>query len=205
MKVIAINGSPRKEGNTYTAIKRVCDGLEKEGISTEIINVGSTPFGGCRACGACGKLGKCAFGDKDGLNEIGAKMSEADGIILGSPVYYADINGNMKSFLDRVFYTFGKNFRFKPAATLVALRRGGGAHAYQTLNNYVGICEMIQVPSIYWNDVHGGAPGECVGDEEAMCMMDALAQNMTYLLKMQAESKVAPPEKITKINTNFIR
>ena len=205
MKVIAINGSPRKNGNTHTSIKRICDILEKEGIETEIIQVGDKTFGGCRACGACAKLGKCAFGDKDGLNEIGAKMSQADGIIIGSPVYYADINGTLKSFLDRVFYTYGKNFRFKPGAAVVALRRGGAIHAYHSINNYFGITEMIQVPSIYWNDVHGRAEGECEQDIEAMQMMDALGQNMAYLLKMKAESKVQPPEKITKTAFNYIR
>ncbi len=205
MKVIAINGSPRKSGNTYTSIKRICDILEKEGIETEIIQVGDKAFGGCRACGACAKLGKCAFGDKDGLNEIGAKMSDADGIIIGSPVYYADINGTLKSFLDRVFYTYGQNFRFKPGAAVVALRRGGAIHAYHSINNYFGITEMIQVPSIYWNDVHGRAEGECEQDIEAMQMMDALGQNMAYLLKMKAESKVQPPEKINKTAFNYIR
>lgn len=205
MKVIAINGSPRKNGNTYTAIKRVCDVLEKEGIETEIIQVGDKVFGGCRACGACAKLGKCAFGDKDGLNEIGEKMSNADGLIIGSPVYYADINGGLKSFLDRVFYCFGKNFRFKPGASVAALRRGGAIHAYHSINNYFGITEMIQVPSIYWNDVHGRAAGECVQDEEAMQMMDALGQNMAYLLKMKAESKVEPPQKLNKVMFNYIR
>ena len=205
MKVIAINGSPRKNGNTYTSIKRVCDILEKEGIETEIVQVGDKTFGGCRACGACAKLGKCAFGDKDGLNEIGEKMSEADGIIIGSPVYYADINGTLKSFLDRVFYTYGKNFRFKPGAAVVALRRGGAIHAYHSINNYFGITEMIQVPSIYWNDVHGRTEGECEQDIEAMQMMDALGQNMAYLLKMKAESKVQPPEKINKTAFNYIR
>lgn len=205
MKVIAINGSPRKNGNTCTSIKRICDILEKEGIETEIIQVGDKAFGGCRACGACAKLGKCAFGDKDGLNEIGAKMSEADGIIIGSPVYYADINGTLKSFLDRVFYTYGQNFRFKPGAAVVALRRGGAIHAYHSINNYFGITEMIQVPSIYWNDVHGRAEGECEQDIEAMQMMDALGQNMAYLLKMKAESTVQPPEKISKTAFNYIR
>lgn len=205
MKVIAINGSPRKKGNTYTSIKRICDKLEQEEIETEIIQVGDKTFGGCHACGACAKIGKCAFGDKDGLNEIGEKLSNADGIIIGSPVYYADINGGLKAFLDRLFYSFGKNFRFKPGAAVVALRRGGAIHAYHTINNYFGITEMIQVPSMYWNDVHGAAAGECIQDEEAMQMMDALGQNMAYLIKMQAESKVQPPEKLQKIKYNYIR
>ncbi len=205
MKVIAINGSPRKNGNTYIAIKRICDKLEQEGIETEIIQVGDKTFGGCRACGACAKLGKCAFGDKDGLNEIGEKFSESDGIIIGSPVYYADINGGLKCFLDRIFYAYGNNFRFKPGTAVVSLRRGGAIHAYDSINHYFGITEMIQVPSIYWNDVHGAAAGECVQDEEAMQMMDALGQNMAYLIKVQAESKVQPPKKTPKVKTNFIR
>ena len=107
--------------------------------------------------------------------------------------------------LDRVFYTYGQNFRFKPGAAVVALRRGGAIHAYHSINNYFGITEMIQVPSIYWNDVHGRAEGECEQDIEAMQMMDALGQNMAYLLKMKAESKVQPPEKITKTAFNYIR
>lgn len=205
MKVIAINGSPRKNGNTYLALKRICDGLEKQEIETEIIQVGDKVFGGCRACGACAKLGKCAFGDKDGLNEIGEKMSAADGIIIGSPVYYADLNGTLKCFLDRIFYTYGRNFRFKLGASVAVLRRGGGIHTYHSINNYFGITEMIQVPSMYWNDVHGRAEGECVQDGEAMQMMDALASNMAYLLRMKAESRVQPPERMPKITTNFIR
>lgn len=205
MKVIAINGSPRKNGNTYTALKRICDVLEQEGIETEIIQAGSMVISGCRACGACGKIGKCAFGDKDGVNEIGHKLSEADGMVIGSPVYYADINGTLKSLLDRVFYTYGKNFRFKLGAAVVALRRGGAIHSYHTINNYFGITEMIQVPSVYWNGVHGRLEGECVQDAEAMQMMDVIGKNMAYLLKMKAESTVVPPEKQQKVTYNFIR
>lgn len=205
MKVIAINGSPRKNGNTYLALKRICDGLEQRGIETEIIQVGDKGFTGCKACAACSKLGKCAFGDKDGLNEIGEKMAAADGFIIGSPVYYAGINGTLKCFLDRVFYSFGSRFRFKLGASVAVLRRGGGLPTYHSINNYFGITEMIQVPSIYWNDVHGRAEGECVQDIEAMQMMDALSQNMAYLLKMKAESKVEEPGRIAKTPFNYIR
>ena len=205
MKVIALNGSPRKNGNTYISLKHVCDELEKQGIETEILQVGNGNYTGCKACGACGKLGKCAFGDNDGVNDIAEQLANADGILIGSPVYYADINGTLKCLLDRVFYSKGGAFRFKPGAAVVALRRGGAIHTYHTINNYFGITEMIQVPSIYWNDVHGAAPGECEQDGEAMDMMYALGRNMAYLLKMQAESKITPPEPFAKTRTNFIR
>lgn len=205
MKVTAINGSPRKNGNTYLALKRVCDELEKQEIETEILQVGSESYMGCRACGACAKLGKCAFGDKDGSNEIAEKLASSDGILIGSPVYYGDINGTLKCLLDRVFYSRGKDFRFKPGAAVVALRRGGAIHTYHTINNYFGITEMIQVPSIYWNDVHGAAVGECEQDEEAMDMMYAIGRNMAYLLKMKEASNIQPPEPFTKTKTNFIR
>ena len=205
MKVIAINGSPHPEGNTAQSLRRACAELEKAGIETEIITVGNKAISGCKACGACSKLGKCAFGDNDGLNEIGMKMSEADGIIIGSPVYYAGINGTLKSFLDRVFYTYGSKFRMKPAAAVVALRRGGAIDAYHTINNYFGITEMLVVPSMYWNAVHGAAQGECQQDAEGMQLMEAIGRNMAHLLKMQAESNVPVPEKLQKIKFNYIR
>lgn len=204
MKVIALNGSPRKNGNTFQSLERLCASLNAEGAETEIIQIGGKGFAGCRACGACAKLGKCAFGDKDGLNEIGEKLSAADGMVIGAPVYYADISGEMKAFLDRLFYSYGQNFRFKPGAAVVALRRGGAIHAYDTINHYFGITEMIQVPSMYWNDVHGAAPGECLEDREAMQLMDVLGKNMAFLIKLLKQSDVAVPERQEKIKTNFI-
>lgn len=203
MKVIAISGSPRVNGNTHYALERACKILNEEGIETEIITIGNKKISGCTACGFCSKNGRCVIEDE--VNEIGEKLVKADGMIIGSPVYYANINGTLKSFLDRVFYTYGKQFRFKLGAAVVSLRRGGAINAYNTINNYFGITEMIVTPSIYWNDVHGAAAGECEQDFEAMQMMEALGRNMAYLIKMKAESKIVPPEKIQKVNTNFIR
>ena len=205
MKVIAINGSPHPEGNTYQSLRRVCEELEKENIETEIITIGNRSICGCKACGACSKLGKCAFGDADGLNEIGEKMAAADGILIGSPVYYAGINGTLKSFLDRVFYTYGGKFRMKPAAAVVALRRGGAIAAYDTINHYFGITEMMMVPSMYWNAVHGAAQGDCQQDAEGMQLMEAIGRNMAYLLKVQAASNITVNEKLQKIKYNYVR
>ena len=203
MKVIAINGSPRQNGNTALAIKRVTEALNAEGIETETICIGKMPICGCKACGGCGKLGKCVI--EDGLNEIAEKMREADGIIIGSPVYYAGINGTLKAFLDRVFYSSGSYFRFKPGAAIVAARRGGALDAYHCINNYFGITEMIQVPANYWNMVYGRLPGEAEQDTEGMSIMETIGRNMAYLIKMQKESKVPVPERQPKAMFNYIR
>lgn len=203
MKVIAINGSPRRNGNTFTALSAAAEALKAEGIETEIIQLGGRDVVGCKACGFCSKNGKCVI--DDAVNEIGAKMTEADGIIIGSPVYYAGINGTLKSFLDRVFLVYGSKFRFKPGAAVVALRRGGAIASFDTINHYFQITEMLITPSMYWNDVHGRAPGECVQDEEAMQLMQVLGRNMAYLIKLKAESTLPVPEKLPKINYNYIR
>ena len=203
MKVVALNGSPRKNGNTFTALEKVCSVLNAEGIETEIINIGSLKLTGCHACGFCAKNGKCAI--DDGMNEIAPKLLEADGLVIGSPVYYADINATLKCFLDRFFYVYGGGMRFKPGAAVVALRRGGAIHAYHSINSYFGITEMLITPSMYWNDIHGAAAGECVQDVEGMQLMEAIGRNMSYLIKLRAESKTAPPEKLPKIKFNYVR
>ncbi len=203
MKVIAINGSPKANGNTALAIKKVTDTLNAEGIETETIHIGKMPLRGCMACGACSKLGKCAI--DDGLNEIAAKMREADGIVIGSPVYYAGVNGTLKSFLDRAFYQSGGAFRFKPGAAVLAVRRGGALDAYHTINNYFGISQMIQVPANYWNMVYGRLPGEAEQDLEGMNTMEVIGKNMAYLIKMQHESSVPVPEPTPKVMFNYIR
>ncbi len=203
MKVIAINGSPKANGNTALAIKKVTDTLNAEGIETETIHIGKMPLRGCMACGACSKLGKCAI--DDGLNEIAAKMREADGIVIGSPVYYAGVNGTLKSFLDRAFYQSGGAFRFKPGAAVLAVRRGGALDAYHTINNYFGISQMIQVPANYWNMVYGRLPGEAEQDLEGMNTMEVIGKNMAYLIKMQHESNVPVPEPTPKVMFNYIR
>lgn len=203
MKVIAINGSPRKDGNTYSALKAACDVLNGEGIETEIINVGSLNITGCKACGACGKQGKCVI--NDGFNEVAEKTAAADGIIVGSPVYYAGINGTLKSFLDRFFYVHSSKMRFKPCAAITALRRSGVTHTYQTIYNFFTFAEMLITPTNYWPGVHGGAKDEAEQDLEGMQVARTVGKNMAYLLKMKAESTVPVPEKEDKIKFSYIR
>ncbi len=201
MKVVALNGSPRKNGNTFTALSRVCSVLNAEGIETEIVDIGSLKLTGCHACGYCSKNGKCAFDDE--VNALAPKLLDADGIVIGSPVYYADINATLKCFLDRFFFVYGKDerIRFKPGAAVVALRRAGAIHAYHSINSYFGITEMLVTPSMYWNDVHGAAPGACADDAEGMQLMEAIGRNMAYLIKLRAESSITPPEKLIKIKS----
>lgn len=203
MKVIAINGSPRKDGNTYLALKTACDILNDQGIETEIVNVGNMNITGCKACGGCSGKGRCVI--NDGFNEVADKAAAADGIIVGSPVYYAGINGTLKCFLDRLFYVHSSEMRFKPAAAVVALRRSGVTHTYQTIYNYFTISEMLITPTNYWPGVHGGAKGEAEQDLEGMQIARGIGRNMSYLLKMKAESTVPVPEKEDKIKFSYIR
>lgn len=203
MKVIAINGSPRKDGNTYLALKTACDILNDQGIETEIVNVGNMNITGCKACGGCSGKGRCVI--NDGFNEVADKAAAADGIIVGSPVYYAGINGTLKCFLDRLFYVHSSKMRFKPAAAVVALRRSGVTHTYQTIYNYFTISEMLITPTNYWPGVHGGAKGEAEQDLEGMQIARGIGRNMAYLLKMKAESTVPVPEKEDKIKFSYIR
>jgi multimeric flavodoxin WrbA len=211
MKVIAINGSPKKEGNTYHALKIVLDQLEKEGISGEIIHIGNKDIRGCLACGKCAKNrdGKC-IQTKDPVNEWIARMSEADGILLGSPVYFASISGSMKAFLDRAFYVSGANgglFRHKVGAAVAAVRRSGGLPTFNALNNYLLYAEMMIPASNYWNVIHGARPGEVGQDEEGVQIMRVLGKNMAWLMKLVELGKehIPPPEQEKKRYMNFIR
>ncbi|MBE6879331.1 MAG: flavodoxin family protein [Ruminococcaceae bacterium] len=205
MKVIAINGSPKAKGNTYSSLAVVCEELNKNGIETEIIQIGNMNLTGCKACGYCGKNGgKCVF--NDGLNEIAEKVKAADGLIVGSPVYYAGINGTVKSFLDRLFFTSSASMRFKAAAALVALRRSGGVAALEEINRYFLFSEMIITPTRYWSVIHGGAPGEAAKDEEGMQIARNIGNNMAYILKMkEAAESLEKPVLEDKIKMGFIR
>ncbi|QCX33190.1 flavodoxin family protein [Caloramator sp. E03] len=206
MKVVAFNGSPKENGNTYYAIKTVADELYKEGIEVEIIHVGNKAIRGCIACGACSKNnGKCIIDDE--VNGWVDKMINADGIILGSPVYFSGINGTMKSFLDRAFYMAGRKLRYKVGASVVAVRRSGGVSAFNQLNNYINYAQMLMPSSNYWNVIHGRAIGEASQDEEGNQIMRVLGKNMAYLLKLRENGKnvVKEPEMENKIYTNFIR
>lgn len=211
MKALAFNGSPNKEGNTYHAIKIVTAELEKEGIETEIVQLGNKPISGCIACSQCikRKNEQCVIPGDD-VNEWIQKMKQADGIILGSPVHYSAMGGTMKSFLDRAFYVAGVNdsmLRHKVGASVVAVRRSGGLPAFQQLNNYLCYSEMLIPTSNYWNVIHGTLPGEAMKDEEGVQIMRVLGKNMAWLMKLVENGKgeVVPPEKEKKRFMNFIR
>lgn len=211
MKVIAFNGSPRKEGNTYQSLMLVGAELERENIDFEIVHVGDKAIRGCLACGRCAanQNEKCVISN-DEVNDWIQLMKSADGILLGSPVHYSGIAGTMKSFLDRAFYVAGVNgnlLRHKVGATVAAVRRSGGTATFDGLNHYITYAEMIMPGSNYWNVTHGTAPGEMIHDEEGKQIMRILGKNMAWLLKVLAAGKTQvaaiPPEK--KTFTNFIR
>lgn len=206
MKVIAFNGSPKKNGNTYQAIRMVADELEKEGIEIEIVHVGDKLIRGCLGCGACSRNNdeRCIIGD-DIVNESIQKIKQADGIIIGSPVHFSGIAGTMKSFLDRVFY-ISKNdiLRHKVGVSVVAVRRSGGVTTFNQLNNYINYAEMIMPSTNYWNVIHGTLPGEVSQDEEGNQIMRVLGKNMAWLLK-SLENSSESPEKENKKFTSFIR
>jgi multimeric flavodoxin WrbA len=211
MKVIAINGSPRKEGNTWHALQMVGSVLKKNGIEFEIIHIGNTAVRGCMACGSCGrnKDERCAI-TTDPLNEWVQSLKSADGIILASPVYYSGIPGTMKCFLDRAFYVSGSNggmFRHKVGAALVAVRRTGGSSTLDGLNHYLTYSEMIVATANYWNVIHGRIPGEVEKDEEGKQIMEVLGSKMAWLLKMREQTMgaIQAPERVIKISTGFIR
>lgn len=211
MKVVAFNGSPNKEGNTYHALKIVTDELVKEGIEVEIVHVGNKRISGCVACRQCAKNGneKCVLPDDD-VNEWIEKMKEADGILLGSPVHYSSIAANMKSFLDRAFFVTSVNngmLRHKVGAAVAAVRRSGGVTTFDQLNNYLNYSEMLMPTSRYWNVIHGAKPGEVLQDEEGVQIMRVLGKNMAWLLKLVEHGKgsVKEPEREIRVQTNFIR
>jgi multimeric flavodoxin WrbA len=207
MKVLLINGSPKANGCTYTALCEVAKELEKENIETEIYHVGNKAIRGCMACGGCNNgSGKCAF-DDDTVNAALEKAKEADGFIFGSPVHYAGASGQITSFLDRFFYA-GQGFQYKPGAAIVSCRRGGATAAFEQLNKYFTISNMPVVSSQYWNMVHGNNPEEVKQDLEGMQIMRTLGKNMAWLLKCIEAGKatgVPMPEKETRVATNFIR
>ena len=206
MKVLLINGSPRENGCTYTALREVADTLEKNGIETEILQLGKRPVQGCLVCGLCRKTGICAI--DDAVNDIIDELDEIDGIIVGSPVYYAGVSGQITSLLDRLFYAAGSQLRGKPAASVVSCRRGGASAAFEIINKYFMMTNMPIVTSQYWNQVHGNTPEEVKKDLEGMQTMRTLAENMTWLLRsIEAGKKAGVPAPTYEpvIRTNFIR
>lgn len=205
MKVLMINGSPRANGNTYTALHEMEKVFEKEGIETEILNIGTKEIRGCVSCNACKKSGKCAFDDI--VNETAAKFEECDGLVVGSPVYYAAANGTLVAFLDRLFYSTGFDKTMKVGASVAAARRGGLSSTFDQLNKYFTISGMPLASGQYWNGIHGRKPGEAAQDEEGMQMMRTLAANMAFLMKSIAlgKEKYGIPEKEEYCWTNFVR
>lgn len=211
MKVVAFNGSPNQEGNTYHGIKMVAEELEAEGIEVEIVHVGNKVIRGCIACGGCAKNKneKCVL-PGDEINEWIQKMKEADGILLGSPVHFSSISATMKAFLDRAFYVTSANksmLRHKVGASVVAVRRSGGVTTFDQLNNYINYAEMLMPTSNYWNVIHGRTPGEVHQDEEGKQIMGVLGKNMAWLMKLVefGKNEVKAPEREHKIFTSFIR
>ena len=205
MKVLLINGSPRKEGNTATALAEVAKQLEKEGIESEIVWIGNKPIRGCAACGQCAAkgLGRCVF-DDDVCNRISEKFAGANALIVGSPVYYAGPNGSLCALLDRLFYSCSAWMAYKPAAAVAVCRRGGASATFDRLNKYFTINNMPVVPSQYWNSVHGAAPGEALQDLEGLQTMRTLAHNMAWMMRNLAKEP-APKCDEKKLKTSFIR
>ncbi|MGM9662838.1 MAG: flavodoxin family protein [Oscillospiraceae bacterium] len=206
MKVLLINGSPHEQGCTYTALREVADTLEGEGVEAEILHVAAKPVGGCLGCGYCKRAGRCV--QEDIVNEVLAKLDEADGFVFGSPVHFASASGAMTAFMDRLFFAGGDKLRLKPAACVVSARRGGATAAFDQLNKYPTIREMPLVSSCYWNMVHGNTPEEVRQDAEGLQGMRVLGRNMAWLLRCLAAGKAAGvplPEREKPIATNFIR
>ena len=207
MKVLLINGSPRAKGCTFTALSEVAKALEENGIETEIAQIGNKAIRGCIGCGGCAGKGRCVF-DDDVTNEMIAKVKEADGIVIGSPVYYSSPNGNLISMLDRLFYAAGEYFVHKPAAAVASARRAGTSATLDDLQKYFTIKQMPIVSSTYWNMVHGSCPEDVLKDEEGLQTMRNLGKNMAWLLKCIENGKnndILPPEAETGSKTNFIR
>lgn len=204
MKVLLINGSPRGKGNTYIALSEVAKALEANGVGTEIVSIGTKAVQGCIACNRCAESGKCMFGDEL-YTTVREKLETADGIVVGSPVYYAGPNGSLCALLDRLFYSASSLLRYKPAAAVAVCRRGGASATFDRLNKYFTITDMPIVSSQYWNSVHGRLPGEASQDAEGLQTMRTLGINMAWMLKSLKTGNQPMPEKEPGIMTNFIR
>lgn len=205
MKVILINGSPNARGCTYTALSEVAQTLEDEGIETEIIHVGHKDIRGCIGCRKCKTLGKCIFNDI--VNEVAPKFKECDGIVIGSPVYFASANGTLISFVDCLFYSMTEDKTMKVGAAVVSARRAGNTATFDEINKYFTISQMPVVSSQYWNMVHGNNAEEVKQDLEGLQTMRTLGRNMAFLIKSihLGKEKYGLPEKEESVHTNFIR
>ena len=205
MKVLMINGSPRAEGNTALALREMEAIFREAGVDVISMQVGNKAIRGCIACGKCAALGKCVF--DDAVNDAAALLPQVDGLVLASPVYYASANGNLISFLDRLFHSNHCDLTMKVGASVVCARRGGCSATFDELNKYFTISGMPVASSQYWNSIHGRLPGEADQDQEGKQTMRALARNMVFLMKSIALGKEAfgLPEQETRISTHYIR
>lgn len=205
MKVLMINGSPRSNGNTALALKEMENIFKESGVEVETVQVGNKAIRGCIACNKCAQLGKCVFDDM--VNEVAPKLKEIDGLVLASPVYYASANGNLISFLDRLFYSKHCDMTMKVGASVVCARRGGCSATFDELNKYFTISGMPVASSQYWNSIHGRLPGEADQDEEGKQTMRALARNMVFLMKsiQLGKEHFGLPEQEPRVATHFIR
>jgi multimeric flavodoxin WrbA len=205
MKVLLINGSPKRDGNTALALREMEQIFSQEGVEVETIHVGTQDIRGCIACGGCFRQGKCVFDDL--VNDVAEKFREADGLVVASPVYYASPNATLIALLDRLFYSSRFDKRMKVGASVAVARRGGCSATFDMLNKYFTISGMPVASSQYWNSVHGGAPGDAQQDAEGLQTMRTLARNMTFLMKSIALGKqqFGLPEVEKREVTNFIR
>jgi multimeric flavodoxin WrbA len=206
MKVLMLNGSPKDNGNTARVLAEMREVLEKEGVEVDYVHVGHLTVRGCTSCGACYKQGHCVIED-DIVNELAADIAECDGVVVASPVYYANANATLIALLDRLFYSSKCDKRMKVGASVVVARRGGCSATFDQLNKYFTISGMPIASSQYWNSVHGGAPGDAEEDLEGLQTMRTLAHNMVFLMRSieLGKKEFGLPEKEPPARTNFIR
>ena len=205
MKVLMINGSPKANGNTAAALGEMEKIFAQEGVETEILHIGNQAIRGCIGCGQCAEKGRCVF--DDAVNQAAAKFEACDGLVVGSPVYYASANATLVAFLTRLFYSTPFDKRMKVGAAVVAARRGGLSATFDELNKFFTISGMPVASSQYWNSVHGRLPGEAAGDAEGLQTMRTLARNMTFLMKsiQLGRDAYGLPEREPAQRTNFLR
>ena len=205
LNVLILNGSPRANGNTTIALREMEEVFAKSDVAVENIQIGNQDIRGCIACNSCGKNGRCVFDDL--VNETAPKFEACDGLVVGSPVYYASANATLVAFLDRLFYSTRFDKTMKVGASVVAARRGGLSSTFDELNKFFTICGMPVASGQYWNSIHGRTPGEALEDGEGLQSMRTLARNMVFLMKSIALGRetYGLPEKETAVRTNFVR
>ena len=204
-KVLMINGSPRKHGNIAVAFAEMEKVFAENGVEYENIQLGTEPIRGCVACGSCGKTGRCVFDDK--VNELSAKFEQADGLVIGSPVYYGSANGTLLAALQRMFYSSHFDTSLTVGASVVSARRSGCTATFDELNRFFTISNMPVATSQYWNNIYGGAPGEGRADAEGCQVMRVLARNMVFLMKSieLGKKEIGLPETEPRVWTSFMR